>query len=281
MMNKTHWNDLPQGVREAAREHVGNVTAAQTISAGWNSAVTLAADTEAGRLFIKGIRLDSTGQVAMLRREIAINPHVAHLSPELRFHVETDSWLIAGFDFIEGRRADYSPCSPDIPRVLEAIDVLTATPCPDITLKYADQLYSSQGDIDLMRRVSGDNLVHTDLTPANVLMTPNRVYLLDWARPTRGTSWLDAVSITHFLITCGHSPKDAEAISSQMRAWKNLGPGDLDAMVHNGSATRSTWGLKHFDGDPWTNSSLEAARRWWDYRRAHQEQINHSAKTRS
>ncbi|POM24675.1 Phosphotransferase enzyme family protein [Actinomadura rubteroloni] len=268
MTNKTDWNDLPQGVRDAVREQAGGIAAVRTISAGWNSEASLVAETGSGPLFVKGARLADTLKVVQLRREISINPYVTHLSPEIRFHVEAGGWLVAAFNFVNGRRADYSPCSPDIPRVFEALDALSHTPRPDVELKYADQVYSSQGDVALLRRVSGDSLVHGDLTPANVLVTPERVFLLDWARPTRGASWLDAVSMAHFMITCGHSPRDAEAIAAQLRGWKDLGPGDLDAIVHHGSAVRSAWGLKPHATDPWTNASLEAARRWWSHRRA-------------
>jgi len=68
-------------------------------------------------------------------------------------------------------------------------------------------------------------------------------------------------------MSCGHTPRDAEAIVSALPAWKDLDPASLDGEAHYGSAARSGWGLKPID-DPWSNASVEAARRWWDYRRA-------------
>ncbi len=264
-MKKTHWSDLPQEVQDAVRLIVGGVTDIEMISEGLNSELTLAAETESGRLFFKGARLDDSGKSLQLRREISINPYVTHLSPKIRVQVEEAGWLLVGFDHVEGRRADYSPKSPDIPLVLELLDALSETPCPGIPLPYSESRRSNHARVDDLRRFAGNSLMHTDLNPGNVWIARDRAYLLDWARPTRGASWSDASALALCLITCGHIPRDAEAIVSALPVWKDLGPGDLDAAVQYMSAVRSDLVRNPID-DHWTNSAVEAARRWWDYR---------------
>jgi hypothetical protein len=265
-MTKTQWSDLPQEVQDAARQELGGVSGIEMISEGLNSDITLTAETGSGRVFIKGARLDAEGKILQLRREISINPYVTHLSPEIRLQVEVDGWLVVGFDYVEGRRADYSPNSPDIPLVLETLDALSETPCPDIKLLYSDRRHSNHARVEDLRRFAGNSLMHTDLNPGNVRISDGRAYLLDWARPTRGAAWSDAASLVMCLMTCGHTPRDAEAIVSALPVWKTLEPGDLDAAAHYQSALRSD-NMRKPIYDPWSNASVEAARRWSDYRR--------------
>jgi RIO-like serine/threonine protein kinase len=35
-------------------------------------------------------------------------------------------------------------------------------------------------------------LLHTDFNPLNILLGPDRVWIIDWAWPTRGASFIDA-----------------------------------------------------------------------------------------
>ncbi|MCD0453808.1 hypothetical protein LO762_32200, partial [Actinocorallia sp. API 0066] len=211
-----------------------------------------------------GYRGDLGGSQLQLRREIAINPYVTHLSPTIRLRVEQADWLIVGFDHVEGRRADYSPLSPDIPLVLDLLDRLSETPCPEIPLRSAEKLRSAHARPEDLRRFRGDALAHADLNPGNVRITGDgRAHLIDWARYMRGAPWSDATAFALCLMTCGHTPHDAEDILSALPVWKTLEPGDLDATAYYQSALRSTWKPRL---DPWTNASVSAARRWSDHR---------------
>ncbi|GAA0967279.1 hypothetical protein [Actinocorallia libanotica] len=261
-MTKTPWHELPREVRDAVQRELGDVAGIEAISEGLNSDITLTAETRSGRLFIKGARLDDNLKARQLRREVSINPYVTHLSPKIRLQIERAGWLIVGFDHIEGRRADYSPLSPDIPLVLDLLGRLSETPCPDIPLRPVDR--SAYARPEDLHRFSGEALAHADLNPDNVRITADRrAYLVDWARYVRSAPWSDAAAFAMCLMTCGHTPRDAEHILSTLPVWKALEPGDLDAVAYYQSAMRSTWKPRL---DPWTNASVAAARRWFDYR---------------
>jgi hypothetical protein len=39
--------------------------------------------------------------------------------------------------------------------------------------------------------LDGDALLHTDFNPLNILVGPDRVWMIDWAWPTRGAAFID------------------------------------------------------------------------------------------
>jgi hypothetical protein len=50
---------------------------------------------------------------------------------------------------------------------------------------YADR----ETDLELL---DGDALLHTDFNPLNTLLGPDRVWIIDWACPTRGAAFIGA-----------------------------------------------------------------------------------------
>lgn len=264
-MTKTTWQGLPQGVRHAIEGEMGAVVGTEVISGGLNSEVTLVAENSQRRVFIKGAKLQDTHRVIQMRREALVNDYVVNVSPSMHWQIETDGWLVLGFEYIEGRRADYSPNSPDIPLVLETLDALSEIECPNIPLLYSDRRHSNHATVEDLRRFAGNSLQHTDLNPGNVWISGGRAFLLDWARATRGAAWGDVAALALCLQTCGHTPRDAEAIVSRLPVWKTLEPGDLDASVQYKCVLRDAQ-LRRPIEDPWTNAAVEAARRWLQYR---------------
>src|SRR5260370_28676734 len=89
-------------------------------------------------VFVKGLRTDHPGVVTQ-HREAMINPHVLSVSPRLRWHIDdVDGWNLLGFHHIPRRHADYTPGSPDLPKVIPALQQLGQIPCPHLPLKPAD-----------------------------------------------------------------------------------------------------------------------------------------------
>jgi hypothetical protein len=86
-------------------------------------------DTDAGVVFIKGLRADHPGAVRQ-GREAMINPHVRAVAPRLLCHDQAAGWDVLAFEYIDGARpADCRPGSPDLPRVIDAMRQLAAISC--------------------------------------------------------------------------------------------------------------------------------------------------------
>ncbi len=135
-------------------------------------------DTDAGVVFIKGLRADHPGAVRQ-GREAIINPHVRAVAPRLLWHDQAAGWDVLAFEYIDGaRHADYRPGSPDPPRVTDAMHQLAAISCPDLRVKQARQRWAAyvdrEADLDLL---DGDALLHTDFNPLNILFGPDRTWI--------------------------------------------------------------------------------------------------------
>src|SRR5207245_828581 len=59
----TDWEQLEEPVRLAIEARTGRVRAARTVSAGLNSQLATVLDTDAGTVFVKGLRVDHPGVV--------------------------------------------------------------------------------------------------------------------------------------------------------------------------------------------------------------------------
>jgi hypothetical protein len=73
------------------------VRAARTVEAGLNSQLAVVLDTDAGWLFVKGLRLDHPGVVRQ-GREAMINPYVHAVAPRLRWHEQAAAWDLLAFE---------------------------------------------------------------------------------------------------------------------------------------------------------------------------------------
>lgn len=262
MTQRLQWEDLKEDVRDAIQARTGPVMRAEVVSEGINSDITLIIETAgAGRLFVKGTRATDARRVRSLNREASINPYVTAISPELRWQIREADWVLLVFDFIDSRRIDYSPASPDLPLILETLTVLSEIECPDLQLPFLEQRLSNYARPTDLQRFIGNALLHTDLNPGNVRIANGRAYLVDWACPTRGVAWSGAADLALCLITCGHAPRDAEQIVSRIPAWKSAEEEAIDALVRTTEATWTDLSGKPGD-DIWTNSTVAAARRW-------------------
>jgi hypothetical protein len=114
---------------------IGPIVSATTVGDGQNSAIANVLETSQGRVFVKGLRTDHRGVVTQ-QREAAINPHVRVVSPELLWRIEINGWDLLCFEHVDGRGADYTPGSPDLPRLVEAMRQLAELPCPDVPPVY-------------------------------------------------------------------------------------------------------------------------------------------------
>jgi len=155
----------------------------------------------------------------MHRNEARANPWLPGLAPRLLWTLDTDGWLLLGFEHIEGRHADVSPGSPDLPRIADVLAGMERdlTPCPSIPLQTLSQRWAALPAWHLLSRnrpegldswtrdnlhrlldteasapdlLAGHTLVHTDLNARNFLIGEG-VRVVDWAWPCRAAGWIE------------------------------------------------------------------------------------------
>lgn len=263
-MQRTDWEQLSRPTREAIEAHTGPVRGAATALAGQNSAIAALLDTDAGRVFVKGLRTEHPMAVAQ-RREMAVNPYVSPLSPQLLWHTEADGWTLLGYQAAAGQHADYTPGSPDLPKVVDVMRRLASVWCPALPqLKRAEKrwaAYMNPADLSLLH---GDTLLHTDYAPDNVLIDGDQVRLIDWAWPTLGAPFIDPCCLIVRLIFAGHTPAQAEASVAAAEAWRHAPARSIDAFA---AALSKMWDeIASTAPSAWKRQMAAAAYAWREHR---------------
>jgi len=234
-MPRISWHDLPAGTRTAVAVHTGAVHAARTAGTGINSGIAAMINTERGSFFVKGVPIDHS-QARTQQREADINPHLPLGSPWLLWRVRTAGWDLLGFELLHGRTADFSPGSPDLTKVVDALDRLARTPCPAIPLKDVAQRWAPYTDPAALHLLHGEHLLHTDMAPHNVLVGDHGAHLIDWAWPTRGPAWADPAVWVLRLLEAGHTPEQADTWAARLPAWRAAPPAAVAAFADANAA---------------------------------------------
>lgn len=265
MTARLDWPHLPNGVRKAVEVHIGPVLEAESSAAGRNSAFSASLRTAGGWVFCKGGKTDSP-QAVMHRNEAAVNPFLpADLAPRLLWRAEEDGWLLLGFQHISGQHADFSPGSPDLPLVANAIRKIATIAAPAqrmiadhwrtaLTNENADELAAQAP-----RHMRGSTLVHSDLNPLNILVG-DTARVVDWAWWRTGAAWIDPAFVIVRLIAAGHGPAEAEEWAAQFDGFRTAPPEALTAFA---ASLVCLWGRKFANTDV-----TKAARTWAEYRTA-------------
>ncbi|MEV8597322.1 aminoglycoside phosphotransferase [Streptomyces sp. NPDC052012] len=261
-MPRRNFHELPADVRQAISDKTGPVHAARTAEAGLNSGIAAFIDTEHGTLFVKGIPVDHP-QAPAQRREAAINPYLPSACPRLFWHIEVGGWDLLGYEVLEGRHADYSPGSADLPLVMEAIRDLQDVDAPKgIAIKAAEQRWAAYAPDGTAALFTGPTLLHTDLAPHNVLVD-DQAHIIDWAWPTRGAAWIDPAVLILRLLEAGHTHASAEAVASQIPSWRNA---PADAVRAFTAANAALWAeIARTDSAPWKSDMARHAIAFADY----------------
>ncbi|MEV7930919.1 hypothetical protein [Kitasatospora sp. NPDC088779] len=120
-------------------------------------------------------------------------------------------------------------------------------------------------DPEVLSRLAGGYLLHTDLNNENVLIREDHALLVDWAWATRGAPWIDPALWVIWLIAAGgHSPAAAEAWAARVSAWR---PGDPAVVDVFAQAQARMWAeIAGDDPDPWTDRLNRAAQLWARFR---------------
>jgi hypothetical protein len=260
---RTHWDELSDGVRDAIESRVGAVTSAETAAEGLNSALALVLRTATSVVFVKGLRIGQPGCAAQ-QREAMINPHVLDVAPTLLWQIEIEGWHLLAFDHVDGRHADYSPGSADLPKVVAAMDALGRIPCPDLPLKEAERRWSDYfGDASARELLRGDSLLHTDFNPLNILIDEGSTYIIDWAWPTRGAAWIDPACLVLRLMAAGHTAAEAESWAARTVAWGTAPTAGVRVFA---DASRRMWReIARHDPQPWKQRMATVADAWAEH----------------
>lgn len=249
------------------RRHTGPVHVVRRTERGFSSDLTALVECREGLFFVKAVRNRPGGRRDSLRREAVVNPYVRPLSPPLRWRAEDDDWAVLGFEAVTGRTADLSPGSPDLPAAVELVGRIGKLDLPEVAWWWTetrwDRFAADPVEAELFR---GDNLLHTDINPGNLIVGERRMWAVDWAWPTRGAGFIDPALLALQLVSAGHSPQEAETWASGCEAWATAPSRAVDAFA-SASARMYQAFAERRPGELWLEAMVAAAREWVGYRR--------------
>ncbi|WP_285689825.1 hypothetical protein [Actinoplanes sp. NBRC 103695] len=228
-----------------------------------NSAIAATLHTTSGSYFVKALPT-SHRWVWTQQREADIAPYLRAVAPALVDHLVMDDWDLLIFEALDGHHADYSPGSPDLPKILDLLNRISHTPTPDVELRDAAQRLADytthKADLEYF---TGGSLLHTDWNNTNVIVG-EQARIVDWGWATRGAPWLDAGYWIIWLIAAGHSPQAAEERAAHIQAWTSATP---DAVTAFAAVNARLWADIGADRpDSWTRALVTASAQWQRHR---------------
>ncbi|MFB7499492.1 protein kinase [Streptomyces sp. NPDC056161] len=248
------------------RERTGPVAEVRRTERGFSSDLTALVDCMKGPFFVKAMRNRPGGRRKSLIRERQISACLGHISPPLLWDVEDGDWLVLGFDVVDGRSSDFTPGSPDLPLVVEAVNQISRLPLPQVAQGWTetrwDRFAGFGPEAELFR---GNSLLHTDINPSNMMVENGRVRVVDWAWPTRGAAFIDPALLILQLISAGHTPAEAEGWVSELPAWHRADPVAIDAFAAANLRMSVAFSERKPDED-WLKFMVTACRSWTDHR---------------
>ncbi len=173
-----------------------------------------------------------------------------------------------GYEYAPGRHADYAPDSPDLDRLVQLMDALSEIKVLDDPgpFKRAEDRWKPYVDDPASASAfTGSVLTHSDWAPDNVLVSPGRAWLIDWAWPTLGASWTDpACWILRLMASGGHTAPEAERQASRLPAFQTADPAHVDLFA---AANVRLWDeIARSSASAWTRDMAQAAHGWFAFR---------------
>ena len=235
------WEQVPRPVRTAMEQELGApVVAAASQPGGFSPGVAARVRLADGtRRFVKAACATPNPDTPQIhRREIriaeALPPDVP--APRLRFAYDDGEWVALVFDDIEGRPPRLPWARSELERVLatlsEMADALTPSPVDaavaGVRLAPIFHGWSSfaaasvpppadvEGHLDELvaleaafpEAIAGDALVHLDVRADNLLLTDDRVFVVDWPWASVGAPWIDLVAMLPSVAMQGGPPPE-------------------------------------------------------------------------
>jgi len=256
-MHRFHWNDLPSTARHAVELRTGPVLSTSPAPSG---ILALTVHTATTSVFLKGVP-DDYRQVHTHNREATVNPWLPPSCPRLKWRARAGGWDLLGYAPLDGHPADLTPGSPDLPLTARALEELQNWPCPPVELRRAERRWGGHvqnGDPQLL---AGETLLHTLLTPDDLLVTARRTHLVGWSQPTRGAAWIDPALLILRLMDAGHTARDADLWArAHFPSWATA-PGTAVAVFSE--ANSRVWQLIAGDDPTEPNERMARSAREW------------------
>jgi Ser/Thr protein kinase RdoA (MazF antagonist) len=242
---RLQWQDLPAAVRAAVEEWLGSaVVSASTQASGFSPGVAARLRAADGRrVFVKAVGPEPNPTSPEIhRREAAVVPLLPVSAPVPRLLWSYDEgdggWVLLAFEDVEGWHPREPWRAEELDRVLEAMGELARvlTPAP-VSLESASVLFERQicgwrrlreerpAGLDAWscrhlealaaleagvgEAVAGETLLHLDVRADNLLLTPERVFVVDWPHARVGAAWLDLVCFAPSVAMQGGPPPEA------------------------------------------------------------------------
>ncbi|MFG2059057.1 phosphotransferase family protein [Micromonospora sp. NPDC048930] len=241
---RIHWTDLPEHVRSAVEELLGDrVVAAVSQDGGFSPGTADRVRTAAGRrAFVKAVSPAQNDRSPRLHRAealvaAALPPGTP--APRLLGSYDDGDWVALVYTDVEGRHPATPWDATELTAVLSTLETMAAalTPTPVATVPTAaEQLaYDFAGwqrivadppaDLDPWARdrlpdlcaaaergvaaLAGDTLCHLDIRADNLLLGPDgTVTVVDWPWACRGPAWLDSLLVlVNVQVHGGHDPE--------------------------------------------------------------------------
>lgn len=229
-MSRIHWNGLPEDVRRAVLVGLAarpeDVRAVKFPEGGFTSGLVCVIDTAVGSYFIKAMHESSSqASLELIREErlVLSRTKQSYPIPSLMHTVEQSGWIVLVNEAVSGVPLDERTDEAGLIAAMDALVVVRERfvaqedSLPRVAARYEGLLsYAPQmlhrrpelaGTMSLAEVIArseravaaasaGDELVHGDLRPDNVLVEASgRAWLVDWAWGCRGQVWADAVTL--------------------------------------------------------------------------------------
>jgi hypothetical protein len=266
---RVRWDQLPAPARNQIERLLGQrVVAAASQPGGFSEGLAVRARLADGSgVFIKSAH-SGTPAAGHHRREIAVTRRLPARAPVPRLlHARDDGeWVTLIFEEIPGSLPAQPWRREDLDRVLAAIPglVTALTPAPaggsllapprldgwsDLASPSArDRLRALSGwaadhredltALESRAQVTGTTLLHGDLYPFNLLLTPDRVVVIDWPHAWTGAPFCDILTL---LSSARLSGIDPQPIAVTHPLTRDLVPGQIDGFLalHSGFLLRA------------------------------------------
>jgi len=224
------WAEMPAAVRSAIEQQLGaRVVEARSQAGGFSPGVAARLVLADGtRVFVKAVcSVPNADSPRIYRQEarIAAALPAGVPAPALRWSWDDGEWVVLAFDDVDGRTPELPWRADELQRVLAAVSALAdaLTPSPielapardtlarlfggwrriaergeaeDLPAEWRDRIDDLAAlESGWPQAVSGDTLVHLDLRADNLLLTRDRVFVVDWPWAAVGAPWLDLVAM--------------------------------------------------------------------------------------